>query len=57
MPKLTYEDLTTIISRFRSSMYKLETSGDYPEKAKDKRILRKLTDLQWKQRTEQEKKG
>ena len=45
--KLTHEDLTTIISRFSSSMYKLETSGDYPEKQRDQLLLRKLIDMQF----------
>lgn len=47
MTELTHDELTIIISRFQSSMYKLEKSGDYPEKKRDKIILGKLIDMKY----------
>ena len=45
--ELTHSELTTIVSVFQGSMYKLEESGDYPEKGTDKIILRKLIDMKY----------
>lgn len=42
---LTKDQAYTIMSRFKTSMWKLEASGDYPEKADDKEIADKLTSL------------
>lgn len=42
---LNRDEIVTVISRFRSSIYRLEQTGDYPEKVSDRRILRKLIDM------------
>ena len=42
---LDKDDLERLVSRLRSSMAKLDTSGDYPEKNFDTKLLRKLTDM------------
>jgi len=53
---LTKEDLATLISRFSSSIYRLEQTGDYPEKERDKGLLKKLITMQFESER-RERKG
>lgn len=43
--QLSLNELTTLVSRFQSSVYILEQSKDYPEKRSDGNILRKLINM------------
>ena len=45
--KLTHDQLTTVVSIFSGGMYRLEKSGDYPEKKEHKKILGILLNMQW----------
>ncbi len=44
---ITYDEWTRILSRFQSTMRKLQASGDYPEYEEDERILSKMIDHQF----------
>lgn len=46
-PELTIDDLDILISRFTCSIFALEISRDYPEHTRDKKLLRKLTDMKF----------
>lgn len=54
MSKLTFKELTTLVSRFQTSCYRLKETGDYPEKYEDKVILRKLIDMKFDAQHEEE---
>ena len=43
--KLTVNELETLVSRFRSSCFRLRQSGDYPEEQFDEKLLKKLIGL------------
>ena len=44
---LDFDELSTIISRFQSTIYRLQASGDYPEEKTDKELLNKLIDMKY----------
>ena len=44
---LTYNELTTLVSRFSSSITQLKNTGDYPEAKRDQLLLQKLINLQF----------
>lgn len=54
--KLTLDEITTVISRFKSSVIKLKQSGDYPEREKDMVIMEKLLDIKFELMQEERKK-
>jgi len=45
--QLTYKQLTTLVSRFQTSMHRLKKSGDYPEVDEDKKLLEILINLKY----------
>lgn len=54
-PKLTLKELTTLVSRFQTSCYRLKQTGDYPEEYEDKVLLRKLIDMKYDAQIEEDK--
>lgn len=44
---LTYHELTTVVSRFQSSMRRLKKEKDYVEDKSDRIILDKLIDMKY----------
>ena len=57
-PSLTYDQWGTVISRYKWSIYAIEKTGDYPEKEKDKVVLKELIHFQYEEmkRAREEKK-
>ena len=54
IPHLTYNQWGRVISRFKSSTYRLELSGDYPENQEDKLILQQLIYFQFEEKDRKE---
>lgn len=55
--QLTYDQLETVVSRFKNSCYRLKQSGDYPEVDTDYEIFSILLEMKWEAKKEEIQEG